>query len=50
MSQKSIFYKYSSDGLMDYVLTNNIAQISDDTQMTLFTADAIACAKKQFPK
>lgn len=49
MSQKSIFYKYSSDGLMDYVLTNNIAQISDDTQMTLFTADALACAKKQFP-
>lgn len=38
------FYKYGSDGLTDYVLTNNIAQISDDTQKTLFTADAITCS------
>ena len=50
MSQESIFSKYGSDGLTDYVLTNNIAQISDDTQMTLFTADAIICAKNKFPQ
>lgn len=50
MSEESIFYKYGSNGLKNYVLTNNIAQISDDTQMTLFTADAIICAKNKFPK
>lgn len=50
MSQESIFYQYGPDGLTDYVLTNNIAQISDDTQMTLFTADAIICAKNKFPE
>lgn len=50
MSQESIFDKYGPDGLTDYVLTNNVAQISDDTQMTLFTAAAIICAKNQFPR
>lgn len=50
MSEESIFYKYGPDGLIDYILTNAIAQISDDTQMTLFTADAIICAKNKFPQ
>ena len=50
MSQESIFYKYGPDGLTEYVLTNHIAQISDDTQMTLFTADAIICAKNKLPQ
>lgn len=50
MSEESILYKYGPDGLTDYVLINDIAQISDDTQMTLFTADAIICAKNKFPE
>lgn len=36
-----IFDKYGDQGITEYNLTNGIAQISDDTQMTLFTANAI---------
>ena len=36
-----IFDKYGKQGITEYDLTNGIAQISDDTQMTLFTANAI---------
>lgn len=49
MSEESIFHKYGPTGLSDYILVDGIAQISDDTQMTLFTADAIVCAKRKFP-
>lgn len=33
-----IFQKYGQRGITEYRLTNGVAQISDDTQMTLFTA------------
>ncbi len=36
-----IFRKYGKEGITEYSLKNGIAQISDDTQMTLFTANAI---------
>ena len=36
-----IFRKYGKEGITEYCLKNDIAQISDDTQMTLFTANAI---------
>lgn len=38
-----IFQKYGSSGITEYSLVNGIAQISDDTQMTLFTANGILC-------
>lgn len=38
MSEKSIFNQYGSRGITEYQLTGSVAQISDDTQMTLFTA------------
>lgn len=49
MSEESIFHKYGPAGLSDYTLVDGVAQISDDTQMTLFTADAIVLAKRKFP-
>ena len=41
MPEDSIFSKYGSEGITEYELTRGIAQISDDTQMTLFTANGI---------
>ncbi len=34
----AIFHKYGAGGIRDYVLRRGVAEISDDTQMTLFTA------------
>jgi ADP-ribosylglycohydrolase len=39
--EKSIFQKYGEKGITDYELTNGKALISDDTQMTLFTANGL---------
>ena len=36
-----IFRIYGKEGITEYGLRNGVAQISDDTQMTLFTANAI---------
>ena len=36
-----IFRKYGSDGITEYELCNGVAEISDDTQMTLFTATGL---------
>ena len=41
MSEESIFRKYSSTGIRNYVLSDGAALISDDTQMTLFTAEGL---------
>lgn len=46
MSIEQIRYKYGPSGITDYVDT----QISDDTQMTLFTLDGLLYAKTFFPK
>ena len=40
-----IFSRYGSAGITQYELTNGKALISDDTQMTLFTAEGILLAK-----
>ena len=37
----SIFKKYGADGITEYELRNGVAEISDDTQMTLFTATGL---------
>ena len=41
MSEESIFRKYSSTGIRNFVLSDGAALISDDTQMTLFTAEGL---------
>lgn len=38
MTASAIFRKFGSRGITEYVLHDGVAQISDDTQMTLFTA------------
>ncbi len=42
-----IFRRYGENGITKYELTNGVAQISDDTQMTLFTADALCWAEHE---
>lgn len=41
MQEEQIFRKYGSSGITEYELTNGKALVSDDTQMTLFTANGI---------
>ena len=41
LNEKSIFQEYGEQGITDYELTNGKALISDDTQMTLFTANGL---------
>ncbi len=36
-----IFKKYGENGITEYELHNGVAEISDDTQMTLFTATGL---------
>lgn len=40
-SENQIFSRYGSSGITEYRLTNGKALVSDDTQMTLFTAAGI---------
>ena len=46
-----IFERYGERGITDYLLSDDIALISDDTQMTLFTAEGIlrAAGKSKNP-
>lgn len=41
MSASSIFNEYGADGITEYELCHGVAEISDDTQMTLFTATGL---------
>lgn len=41
MDENRIFSKYGVEGITEYDLTNGKALISDDTQMTLFTANGL---------
>ena len=43
-----IFQTYGELGIQDYRLVNGVAQISDDTQMTLFTADGLLLADEDY--
>lgn len=44
LSEGMIFSRYGESGITEYELTNGVAQISDDTQMTLFTANGLLYA------
>ena len=41
LSLRAIRERYGASGITDYVLQDGVAQISDDTQMTLFTANGL---------
>lgn len=41
ISASAIFKKYGENGITEYALRNGIAEISDDTQMALFTATGL---------
>lgn len=41
MSADSIYHRFGPAGITEYVLHNGLARISDDTQMTLFTATGL---------
>ena len=41
MGASSIFNRFGPSGITEYVLHNGVARISDDTQMTLFTATGL---------
>lgn len=42
---KSILQRYGEIGITDYSLVNGVAKISDETQMTLFTANGLLLGK-----
>ena len=44
-NEKQIFSRYGERGITEYELNNGVAQISDDTQMTLYTANGLFNAK-----
>lgn len=41
MSEQMIFLKYGEQGIAEYQLEGGLARFSDDTQMTLFTANGL---------
>lgn len=47
LSEKAIEKKYGPDGILGYDLRDNVARISDDTQMTMFTANGILLSTHQ---
>ena len=47
MQDYTIFERYGEHGITEYRLTDGRAIISDDTQMTMFTAEAIIRAKRK---
>ena len=44
LSEETIFRLFGSEGIQDFQLFEGEALISDDTQMTLFTANALVLA------
>lgn len=47
MDAQAIFRRYGAGGITDYALVNGVAEISDDTQMTLFTANGLLNAAER---
>ena len=41
MSERQIFERFGKNGITEFCLRNGVAQISDDTQMTMFTATGL---------
>lgn len=49
MDADTIFRLYGERGIARYRLTNGKALVSDDTQMSIFTADGLLRAGERFP-
>lgn len=47
MKEDEIFDRFGSNGITEYSFSNGVALISDDTQMTLFTAYGLLLGKKE---
>lgn len=47
LDENQIFSLYGKEGITGYTLKNGIARISDDTQMTLFTAEGLLLAGRK---
>lgn len=43
LDEAAVFSRFGKQGITRYALHNGVAQISDDTQMTLFTAAGLLC-------
>lgn len=41
MLENQIFSRFVNEGITEYALKNGVAELSDDTQMTLFTANGL---------
>lgn len=41
LREPQIFSRYEKNGITEYALKNGVAEISDNTQMTLFTANGL---------
>ena len=41
MSERQIIERFGGNGITEFFLRNGVAQISDDTQMTMFTATGL---------
>ena len=48
MEDYSIFRRFGELGITEYSLCDGVAQISDDTQMTMFTAEGILRARHKY--
>lgn len=46
LTEEQIFRQYGSGGITSYTLRDGLALVSDDTQMTLFTAEGLLNAEK----
>lgn len=45
LPEQAIFSRYGKDGITEYQLQGGLGRISDDTQMTLFTANGLLAGK-----
>lgn len=48
LDEEALFRLYGEDGVTDYELSAGVALFSDDTQMTMFTADGIIVAEREY--
>lgn len=49
LNEQEIFGRYGKNGITAYTLRDGVAEISDDTQMTLFTASGLLEWCRKFP-
>lgn len=50
LQEEAILQKYGAGGITEYSKRDGVAEISDDTQMTLFTAHGLLLGATRFAK